>query len=524
MFQNAELTVREYLDMLRRRRWFIAAVTLAITALAVVPLTLSDPIYASTSEIQLRSETAVSAFGDDVPESELTRSRSLATDVAVIETSEMEALVIERLGRDGKEFDQVVAAVDGFTEIIQITAVAPTAAGASEAANAYADVYVEQRRDASTSALVAQESELRSQAQDLEVQLNALDAELAASVDDPLSVENIRQQRALLSTQISQYETRADQLGVDADLRENAYSVVARAPLNTTPVAPKPLRSGVIAFVIGLVVSVCMAVFLEVLRDRVSTVDDLESVDADLSVLASVPHVEIDLDDPDHRLPPLALESFRFLRTAIRFRTMDSAGQTVLITSATSSEGKTTTAVNLGLVMAEAGSRVVLIDADMRKPAVHDRLGVANRRGLGAVLNGDCSFADALRFVRPNLAVMTAGAPSAAATDLLGDDRFGRMIDAVREQCDIVIVDAPPVLPVADALLAARVVDNSIIVGRLGQVRRRELRATIRQFRDAYLPVMGLLANDSEVGSRYGVYYEPYGSTGDGVDTEPANV
>ena len=510
MFQDAELTVREYLEMLRRRRWFIAAVTIGITALATIPIALQTPVYASTSEIQLRSENSVSVFDDGDVVSEATRSRDLSTDVSVLTNRETRSLVVARLGPDGLPFTTVTAQVEGFSEIIRITVTAPSAAGAAEAANAFAEVYVDLRQTATTSALTAQATELRRQAQDLRTRQAEVDDQLSVPDLGVLTVENLRQERALLASQISEYGLRADQLTVDADLLREASKVVSRAPLNLTPIAPKTFRSGVIALGVGFLIGVCLAVFLEVIRDRMTNPGEMEAVDPDVSILASVPHVDIELDDPDHRLPPSAVEAFRYLWTAIRFQSMDDPVQSVLVTSSLSGEGKTTTAVNLALSLADSGSRVVLIDADMRKSAVHRRLGVRNQHGLSSVVAGTSTVADAIRFVRPNLAVMTSGPPTGAATDILGGERFIEMVRGLEAQSDLVIIDAPPVLPVADALLAARAVDRTLVVGRLGLVRRRELRSTLRRLRDSRIPVLGIVENDHATNAGYGGYGDSY--------------
>lgn len=515
MFQNAELTVREYLDILKRRRWFIAAVTIILTALGTIPIALQPAVYASTAQIQLRVEQ--SAFSDDAAANEMNRMRNLETDVNVIASPEIRALVVERLGPDGESFDDVVAAVSGFSELIDITVTAPSAVGAQEAANAYAEVYVEELQRGATGTLLTQETELRAQSEQLQRRQGEVDRAMSNPAIDPFTLENLRQERAQLATQIAQYDLRADQLAVDAGLREQAYSVASRAPLEMTPVAPKPFQAAAIAMAIGLLIGIGLAVFLEIFQDRITTSTELETIDAELPVMASVPHVDVDLDDPDSRLPALATEAFRYLWTTLRFRSHDRPIRTLVITSSLSGEGKTTTAINLARTVADSGSKVVLIDADMRKAAVHTRIGIDNDHGLSGLITGESTFDEAVDFVRPNLAVLSAGRPLLAATDLLGDQRFMAMVDALRTQSDLVIIDAPPVLPVADALLAARGVDAMLVVGRLGSVRRRDLRQTLRRIRDAGIPVIGFVANDSSV-SQYGNYYSDY------TDAEPARV
>lgn len=135
--------------------------------------------------------------------------------------------------------------------------------------------------------------------------------------------------------------------------------------------------------------------------------------------------------------------------------------------------------------------------------------------GLTSVLTGQVDVADAVRFVEPNLAVLTAGPPSAAANELVGSDDFAALLRGLSDQCDLLVVDAPPVLPVADPLLVARAVDVVLLVSRLGVVRRREVRATLRRLRDAALPVVGIVVNDAEPERSYVAYHSPVVSAGE---------
>lgn len=510
--------------MLRRRRWFIVGVALVVAVLGTVPSLLQDPMYESEAQIQVRSDSSVSAFDITGYENELTRNRDLETQVQVLNSLETRALVEERLGPDGPEFDTVTPEMSGFSEIITIRVSAPSAPGAADAANAYAEIYVEQRQQGATEPLLIQAAGLRTQAQSLESRLADVENQLLDPEIDALSADALRGERLSLLTQINDLGRRADELEIDADLRKSAARIVSRAPINLDPVSPQPVIAGVIALIVGLLVGLGAAVIREILQDRISTPADMENLDPDLPLLASVPHFSGDLDDPNSELPPSGREAFRYLRTAIRFRSIESEIRSIVISSAMSAEGKTTAAVNLATVMAQPGMRVVLIDADMRRPAVHERLGISNEVGLSSVIAGDCSFPDALHFVNPSLAVMTAGPPALTANELLGDDRFVGMMEAVSAQADLVIVDAPPVLPVADALLAARAADTVILIGRLGVVRRRELKAAVRRFRSANLDLLGIVANDTEMSAAYGYggYYGDYESQPSEDSGQPA--
>jgi non-specific protein-tyrosine kinase len=185
---------------------------------------------------------------------------------------------------------------------------------------------------------------------------------------------------------------------------------------------------------------------------------------------------------------------------------LNSTLRSVLITSATPNEGKTTTAANLAVAMAEAGDRVVLVDCDLRRPALHKWFDLPNERGLTSLVIGDASLAETITFIDDNLAVVTSGPPVENPTEMLGSEEFARVLRAIVAQADFTIVDTPPVLPVADALIAGQHVDGVIGVCRMGRVRRRSVRELFNRLDEAAIIAVGLVANDSKDDSSYEEY------------------
>lgn len=499
------MSLRDYVATIRRHRWIILLVAVVGTALGLVPATLEEPVYSSSSSIQVKAEAAQSPF-DESEESFGARARELSTSVELIRSSTMRALVRDRMGPDGPMFYGVAASVAGTSEIIVVQVTAPTPSGAADAADAYAEVFVDERRASAVDALVAQADELRTRARDSSQQIAAIDARLADPEIDTSAAENLRLERAALAAQVLEFTGRADELEVEAALRRNGTQIVSRAELRLEPISPRPLRSAVIGGALGLLAGLGLAVLLDIVQDRVGTPADLERVHPSLPVLASIPHhdVEATARDGSHSGP--ATEAYRYLRTSVRFMAVDGPTKAIVVTSATAGEGKTTTAVNLARAAAESGSRVVFLDADLRRPTAHESFGLTNDVGLGDVLTGDVSFAETVAYVEGTLAVLTAGPPSPLAPDLLGSESFAELVRSVSDQCDLLVIDVPPVLPVADPILVAKAAGQVVLVARIGVVRRRELRETLRRLEESRINVGGLVANDVEDWAGYGDY------------------
>ena len=505
MLTSQSLSLRDYVATIRRHRLVIVLITVVGTGIGLVPAMFEEPVYSSSSTIQVKAETAQSPF-DEAEESFGARSRELATAVELIRSSTMRALVQERLRPGAPLFHGVSASVAGASEIIVVEVRAPTPSDAADVANAYAEAFVEQRRASAVDALVAQSEELRARARDSSQQIAAIDARLADGSVEPSAAENLRFERTALAAQVLEFTGRADELEVEAALRRDGTQIVSRARLHLEPISPKPLRSAVIGGALGLLAGLGLAALLDIVQDRVGTPADLERVDASVPILASIPHHDVGAAVRDGPLGGPATEAYRYLRTSVRYMVADWPTKAIVVTSATAAEGKTTTAVNLARAAAESGARVVFIDADLRRPTAHGSFALSNRVGLSEVLGGQASFAEAVQYVDDTLAVLTAGSPTPLAPDLLGSETFTQLIRSVSDQSDLLVIDAPPVLPVADPILVAKAAGQVILVARIGVVRRRELRETLRRLEESGVNVGGFVANDVEGWAGYGDY------------------
>ena len=214
-------------------------------------------------------------------------------------------------------------------------------------------------------------------------------------------------------------------------------------------------------------------------------------------------------------------EAFRSLRTAVLFSVPDSPPQVILVTSARAAEGKTVASLNLATTLAEAGSRVLLLDADLRHPRCHMALGIDNEGGLSSCLAGDVPLEAAIRALEvPNLFILPAGRPPANPAELVGSRRMRDILTELRAQFDFIVVDTPPVLPVTDAVVLAREADGVVLVVK-GHDTPREL---ARRARDrlvlAGANFLGVMVNNVGLGWGDPYFYDSYYGYGRPADGE----
>ena len=202
-------------------------------------------------------------------------------------------------------------------------------------------------------------------------------------------------------------------------------------------------------------------------------------------------------------------EAVRTLRNTIRLGGLEGQRGTILVTSASATDGKTTAAANLASANAEHGRKTLLIDADLRRPAVHKGFGMWPGTGLSDVLQGKRSWKHVLVTVddRPNLTLLPAGPPSRRAADL-ASPRIVDLLDEMAREYDLIIVDGPPLLGFAEPLEIAKAVDGVLVVVRAGKTKRQAASAALAALRRVRANVVGIVLNDVEAGSASDYSYD----------------
>jgi capsular exopolysaccharide synthesis family protein len=291
-------------------------------------------------------------------------------------------------------------------------------------------------------------------------------------------------------------ETVAEiEMPTGSDVSPVRLTSVKEAQPGTEPVSPNVPLNLVLGGLIGLALGIGIAVLREVLDTRVRTQRDIASV-TDRPLIGAIPfdprakdRALIVHDDP---LSPRS-EAFRALRTNLQFLDMD-GGHSFVITSSLPSEGKSTTALNLALALADAGKNVALLDCDLRKPKVAEYLGIEGGAGLTDVLIGRAQVEDVMHpWGDRSMYVMPAGRIPPNPSELLGSHQMQILLGDLEKAFDIVICDAPPLLPVTDAAILAKQTSGAIVIVSTGRTTTHQLHSAIEALGTVGARVAGLV-------------------------------
>ena len=497
MYQSASTApeaarLEDYLRAVNRHKWVVIALTLLGAALAFLFASAQTPTYTAASVVVVRPTPS------GATDSRLV-TPNLETEREIIASNSTANAVIEDLGLATTPEALLKNLEIDFRPDSAVMNVAYTsidAAAAARAADSFSTNYVNQREAAAIAfyqstitSSEAQVTALRDEIGTLQVEINDLSARRAEIVaDQPAGdrrAEQLVEVDALLNTRraevgtlntgIRNLETTERGAQSQLDIRTNSGEVIRNA---TTPVTPDGVGRNLIlagGVFLGLLLGVVTAFLLERLD---TTARDSEDVALALgaTVMGAIPTLGI-----GHRAGPSSLimlstggsariaaarEAFRRLRSSVQFLNSSSNVSSVIVTSSSPSEGKSLTAANLSIALAQNGSRCVLVSADLRRPTLEKLFGMEGHRpGLSEYLAAAAELnAEKVPGI-DNLWLIRSGTPPSNPGELLNSDRFEQMVKELeREDVEYVVIDTPPVLSTADAVSAARYVDGVIVV------------------------------------------------------------
>ena len=443
------MNLGEYLRISRARWKVILGTVVATTAIAALGTLATAPTYESSARLFFSTPQAEADVAFAGGEFSVARVASYAD---LVGTRQLGVRVVDRLGADAtpsQVSDLVTATVTPGTANMQITAVDADPVLARNVAQATA-------------------------------------VELAALVGDLETPPGVRQ----------------------APIKA---TVVDPATVSSTPLTPQPARNIALGVLLGLLLGLALAVAREVLDSTVREAEDVEAVGGP-PVLGEL----VRASDDDRSLTAVSegqgpyVESLRMLRTSLQYADADRTNRLVTVTSALSDEGKTTTAASLAIILARGDQRVLLMEADLRRPHLHKLLDLVPAVGLSTLLTGRIQLEEAVQGcgVR-GLDVLTSGELPPDPAELLQSRAMADLLQRVREDYDVVVIDAPPLLPVTDAALLAARSDSALLVVRHGSTKRAQLRAALQRLRAVGGRPLGVVLNMTPsrlLASRYYTY------------------
>ncbi|HEV7937917.1 MAG TPA: polysaccharide biosynthesis tyrosine autokinase [Solirubrobacteraceae bacterium] len=473
------------LNVLRRRWLIILGIVIACLLVSVVRHERAPKSYAATASVAFKSATLpdaalqVSSTGSGEP------VRDAATEVLIGHSSEVAEGVRKQLNvttSPGKLLEEVSVEAAPNADVLHFTATSGDPQFSARLANAFAAQYIAFK----TAAQVASVEEAVGR---LQRQISGLPAGSAARV----SLEQSQQRLTGLLA-----------------VAGGGANTISRATPPSSPTGTKLSTSVIIGILIGLAVAFSVVFLLESLDRRVKTIEEFER-EYRMPVLTAVPQASFGPIRADQR--DSLLEPYRIVRSALDFAAVARPVDTLLVTSAVSGEGKTTVAVDLAHVEALADRRVVLIEMDLRRPTFAQHFGFSAREGLTTALARGGSVSDMLLQplpTLPNLLVLPAGRLPPNPSEMLGAPAIAEIVAELAREDSMVIIDAPPLNPVADAhvLLSNPAVQAVIMVARIDKTTREEIRRASATLTRHTVDPVGLIVTGLRNGGRYG--YEAY--------------
>jgi len=515
-----ELSFRDVADTIRRQRTLILGFAAAGAVLALVLSLLQPDVYRATSEVVLQATPSEVVLDGATQQNPQFLDQQVRTEIAVMGSSSVRDAVEKELGHE----PTVTVKPKTGTLVVSVSADADSPAAAKRDADTYASTYVKLRRKETRAdlleaadALNAQITELETAQAKLDRTASDLDARLAASTgaqerllvtvardDAKAAADRLRaRDQAQLTTLRQQYE--ALRLAVTLNARQGVR-LVSEAQTSSAPVSPTPVRNTVFGLILGLLLGLAVGFARDRLDETVRNRDDLDRSIGGAPVVGIIPGSGPS-GGPSARLESVAqptspgAEAYRSLRTSLEFAALDQPVRSIQLTSAAEREGKAAIAANLAVSFA-ATRPTVLIDADLRRPQLHQLFGLRNAVGLTSVLLGTAELGEALQAVDdvPNLWILPTGPVPANPAEALSVPQLRIAIEDLLAEFDLVVIDSPPVLPTSDALVLSRHADTTLVVATAGATSRKSLARALESLAQVEAPVRGVVLDEGGSG------------------------
>ncbi len=510
--------LRKYLGAVLRWSWLLLLLTGIAALVSYSYSQRQERIYEATATVIVGQSIQV----EDPDSNDIETSGRLAmTYATMIRRQPIMQAASDTLGLDGTwrglRNNTSVYLIPG-TQLIEIT----VRSGSPDAARKAADEVARQLilhtpasqapKDVDETIQFVRErlARLKRKIEDRQAEIDAKE-EMMINADQPAEKRALQNEINQLESVLSTWENNYSRL-LSFDQTEessNYVDVVEPAQARNSPVSPDVRTNTLLAAGVGVILSLLVIFLLEYVDDTVKTEEDLER-SLGLIPLGSVAKMKGRTEEKlvlSQNPFSAASEAYRVVRSNIQFMSVDRPNKTVMITSAIEGEGKSITAANLGLVMAQAGFRTILVDADLRRPSQHEIFQVSHTPGLTDLLrSSEQGLQDLLLKTQvENLQILTSGDLPPNPSELLASTRMSQILERLSSEADIVILDSVPLLPVADSAVLANRMDGVVLVVNAGRTRRAELHKALNKLMQADAKIWGAVLN--QISTRGILYY-----------------
>jgi capsular exopolysaccharide synthesis family protein len=532
--QLEEPDLRSYLAVIGRRRWFVIITMLLFVGAALAWSLVPAPSYRVRAQVLtagVNDPVALIFGGNNTGDLD----RQAASQIAFLTSSDMRFEAAQAYNgalSDGEVFKvratpiQTSQNTNVTSSVVELSLVSSDPEEAATLLNIYADTYVQVRQNLDaekligvTDMLTEQLTQVRREIDEVSRPIDELENQLAngSESERQAAASQIDSERARLQPQLDPLQAQAGELstklndvqfGIELASAGNAQ-VLSSAGVPDAPVSPNLPLNLAIGVVFGLFLGAALAFVRDYFDDTVKSKEVVDQVTG-VATLGLIPKFQGSSELVTVTQPSApAAEAFRSLRTAVKFLGVDRQVRVVQVTSPSPTEGKTFTSVNLAVTFAQAGDRVVIVGGDLRRPRMEDVLDVALTPGLTGVLIGDVTLPQAIQTVPAvsNLSVLPAGQPPPNPSELLSGERARRLIDVLGQTYDMVVIDCPPVLPVTDSLVLARMVDLTLLVTSANKTSKRGLARAVELLRQVDAPLAGTVLNSLSADATFSTAY-----------------
>ena len=539
---QTELNLKDYINVLRRRRGIIILFFVTTVLVVTVGSIIMTPIYRATSIvlIDIESPDVLTATGTVTLESQgyYTYKEYYQSQKEIITSRSIARRVFEEFNLgEKKEYKKAKDPIKDFLKTIKVDPVRDTRllelsvenkdpVLAADITNRMGEIYV--KRNLYYISRAELMNLLKNEYLKLETKLSEYSKlykdkhpkmiRLKEEIGDLVKrIEDVKE--SAFNFDIIETDFTGDDKYALEGLKANNVSIQDPAEVPILPVRPKKRLNVLLAMVVGLFGGVGLAFFFEYLDDTVKDTEDLEKL-GDWPFLGGVPKMEIGskpeelkeylLTHNDSKNP--VAEAYRAIRTSVFFSsTEEHPLNSILVTSPGPQEGKSTVLCNLGIAIAQSRKKVLLVDADMRKPKLHEIFGAKNKNGLTEFLCAKAKFSDIIKETSiENVSFVNGGVHPPNPSELLSGHKIKEFIEEAKKKFDYILFDTPPIAVVTDALVLSRAVGGVILVAETNKTSRRVLPRVHHILQDAKAHVIGKVLNKISPTSRNYYYYSSY--------------